>query len=223
LFAPLAAEIARPRGSRGEGENKNAPPNPPAGERRNEERGNDERPSDEHEKRRRKKRKQQKNNTFSFHFPFSTTAAPHVDNPRTAVNTNEPVLLLLPAGRMKGGNRGATAASSPPPLAQALARKKKCVRSSRTPACTHRGVGTSDRLPGPAWWYAARVPMRVFPADPCRPKPQRPKPPRANTQHNCRAENDMAEVERRIYDLETSYLEETAGFNIAKGWNGFGR
>jgi len=36
-----------------------------------------------------------------------------------------------------------------------------------------------------------------------------------------RLETDIGQIEQKIYDLETSYLEETAGYNVARGWKGF--
>lgn len=37
----------------------------------------------------------------------------------------------------------------------------------------------------------------------------------------CRTESDLAALEKRIYDLETGYFEETAAFNVVHGWGGF--
>jgi hypothetical protein len=50
---------------------------------------------------------------------------------------------------------------------------------------------------------------------------------RLNSQHdfshiaNRRLEEDVAQLDQRVYDLETSYFEETAGYNVVNGWNGF--
>ncbi len=48
-------------------------------------------------------------------------------------------------------------------------------------------------------------------------------PPRRHpaAPHPCRLEGDIAAVEKRIHDLESSYFEEAAGYNVVKGWAGF--
>ncbi len=45
--------------------------------------------------------------------------------------------------------------------------------------------------------------------------------PVALPKHTRRFESDISVIERKIYDLETSYFEECAGYNFASGWGGF--
>ena len=38
-----------------------------------------------------------------------------------------------------------------------------------------------------------------------------------------RVESQLAAVEKQLYDLESSYFDETAGFNIVRGYEGFSK
>ena len=44
---------------------------------------------------------------------------------------------------------------------------------------------------------------------------------RADLDAKARIESELAKVEKQIYDLESNYFEETAGFNIVRGYAGF--
>jgi hypothetical protein len=39
----------------------------------------------------------------------------------------------------------------------------------------------------------------------------------------CRVETDLARIEKQIYDLESNYLDETAGSNLVRGWANFSK